>query len=227
MLIDFNDLISFLKSPDPEQRFEIKTYGSFLRLLWSSFVITLLISFIISLIISTPLRYLDLLPSIKNMQFQRFNILKMSLFVPVIEELIFRLPLRISKVNLSTSFGLLLFLVFQKININIALLFLVWTVIFLVFNVNKKSDSETSLRNISSKLYLWIFYFQAILFGLLHLSNFNLNYKYFYLFPFYILIYVLIGCFWGYIRVRYNNGIFACILTHILINSLYCLLILR
>jgi hypothetical protein len=180
-----------------------------------------------SLFISTPLRYLDLLPPLKSFNFNTFYFLKLSFFVPIVEELIFRLPLRFSRINLITSGGLLLFFIFQSLNIYIAISFLILSFGFIIISIKKGLDSLGRVDNFLTKYFLWIFYFQAILFGFLHLANYNLDIRYFYLFPFYILTYIIIGCFWGYIRVRYKYGLYVCIITHIMLNGLYCLIILR
>ena len=226
-MIDFNDLISFLKNPNLEERYEIKSITSFFKLLWRSFLITLGISIAISLFISTPLRYLNLLPPLKDINFSFLSFLKISFFVPLVEELIFRLPLRISRVNLITSLGLILFLIFQNLNIYVSLSFLIVSFGFIILIIINRSDILPIGGNFFTKYYLFIFYSQAILFGLLHLPNYNLDLKYFYLFPLFIIIYILIGCLWGYIRVRFKYGIYACIITHMIVNSLYYLILAK
>jgi hypothetical protein len=208
-------------------RIEIRSIGSFFKLLKTSILITIGMSFIISLFVITPLKYLNLFPDLRNVNLSPLNLLKVSLFVPIVEELIFRLPLRYSKTNLISSFGLILYLIFQNINSIVALIFLILSFGFIITNFHNKLDNKLIGNVFYTRFYLWIFYTQAIIFGFLHLANYNLDFRYFYLFPFFISIYVLIGCFWGYIRVRYKNGIFICIVTHMIINGTYCLIMIK
>jgi Type II CAAX prenyl endopeptidase Rce1-like len=223
-MIDFKDFISFLKNPNFVNQIKIGSISSFLKLVWSSLFIILLISIIISLIISAPLSYFKLLPSLKDVSLGPSSILKISLFVPVVEELIFRLPLRANKITVASSLGLLLFLIFKNINFYLAVSLLILLIGYLLLKIKSGSASINLVDSSLSKYFFWVFYFQAVIFGILHLTNFNLNFKYFYLFPFFIITYILTGCIWGYIRVKYTLGIYACIVTHIILNSIYCFL---
>jgi hypothetical protein len=70
-----------------------------------------------------------------------------------------------------------------------------------------------------------LFYSQALIFGFLHLTNYIVDFRYFYLFPFFVISYICIGCFLGYLRVRYSCGIYLCIATHVVVNSIYSLIL--
>ena len=144
--------------------------------------------------------------------------------LPIIEELIFRLPLRISKINLVIPISLILFLFLYRINIYVAISLTIFLFVFLIFNISSESSILKRVNFFSTKYLYIIFYSQAIIFGLLHLMNYRLNYKYFYLFPFFVISLVFTGCFFGYIRVKYIFGIYVCIVSHIIANSIYCFL---
>jgi hypothetical protein len=223
-MIIIRDFILFLEKPDFGKQFEIKSFSSFIKIAWESFLILIAIDFVIGLVISTPLRYFSLLPSQKGINFSSLNILRFSLLVPIFEELIFRLPLRISKVNLTTPLSLILFFLLYKVNIYVALSLSIILFVILFFGIKKESDFYYRADYFMTKYFYGVFYFQALLFGFLHLTNYNLNYKYFYLFPFFVISYIFTGCFFGYIRIRYNYGIYVCIVTHIVLNSIYCLI---
>jgi len=221
-MIDLRDFISFLKNPDFGKQFEIKSISSFFKLVWKSFLILFAISIITGLGISTPLKYFNLLPPQEEINFSLFNILKISLLLPIIEELIFRLPLRISKVNIATSSSLILFLIFNKLNIYVALSSSIVLFGFLFLRIKKESNILKRIDIFFTKYFSGFFYFQALVFGFLHLTNYRLDFKYFYLFPLFVINQIFTGCFFGYIRVRYTFGIYVCIVTHIVVNSIYC-----
>jgi membrane protease YdiL (CAAX protease family) len=97
----------------------------------------------------------------------------------------------------------------------------------LYFILKKKSPFSEKLLFFFEKNFRILFYGQALMFGFLHLTNYNLDFNLFYLFPFVAISYIFIGFFLGYLRVRYSSGIFLCIFSHIVVNSLFYLLILR
>jgi hypothetical protein len=224
-MIDIRDFILFMKKPSLGTPIDIISFSLVLKVIWKSFLILFLIDIIIGILISTPLRYFDLFPSQKAFNLSLYNILKVALLLPVVEELIFRLPLKINKVNLSTSFSIVLFLSIYKLNIylGISLSIILFGILFLLFQ--ERSKILIKVDNFFSKYLNLFFYLQALIFGLLHLMNYDLDLKIFYLFPFYILSQILTGCFLGYLRLKYTYGIYLCIATHIVVNSIYCLLL--
>lgn len=226
-MIDFSDFVLFLRNPSLEKQFDIKSVSFFLKLVWKSFLILLAGDLILGLVFCGPLIYFKLFPSVKGINFSLLNILKISLFYPIVEELIFRLPLRSSKFNLVISFSLLIsLLVFKRLVSNIYLTISLSLVLYFSLSLFFQKDSLlfSKLINFFTLRFRLIFYFQALLFGFLHLTNYNIEIKYFYIFPLFIMNYIFSGCFWGYLRVRYANGIYLCIASHILINSIYCVL---
>ena len=135
------------------------------------------------------MKFFDLFPTQKETDFGLLNILKIAFLLPVIEELIFRLPLKISKVNITVPLSIVLFLVTYKLNIYIAIILTIILVLFLIIflKTQKGLNILSRMDSFFSKYFHVVFYLQAILFGFLHLSNYSLNYKYFYLFPFFAI----------------------------------------
>jgi hypothetical protein len=228
--IDFNDLTVFLKNPRPEEQFNINSISSFLKLAWKVFLIILLIDLITGVFIAAPLRYFNLFPSLKEFKFTTYTILKVTLVLPIIEELIFRLPLKISKINLIISFSIIIFLVLNKwfisnilISLTCSLILFLW----LYVCVRKEFDFLNSLTGYLAYHFREFFYFQTAAFGFLHLTNYILDFRYFYLFPVFALNYMISGFFWGYLRVRFISGIYLCIASHIVVNSIYYLVLSR
>jgi hypothetical protein len=228
-MFDFRDFTIYLKNPNQGIQFDIKSIPDFLKLIWKSFLILLVIDIIIGLLIVTPLRYFNLYPSLKEIKFTPVNILKISLLLPIIEELIFRLPLRISKINFASSFSLVIFLVLHYCIFNIYLSLSISIIFsFSLYLVLEKESSFLNRLIVLFTKYFWqVFYFQALIFGFLHLTNYFVDFRYFYLFPFFVLSYIISGLLWGYIRMRYTFGIYLCIVSHIIVNSIYCLVLSR
>jgi len=226
-MLSLKGFILFLKHPNAVEEIEILTFKLFFKLVWKSILILFSIDIILGLVISTPLRYFHLFPLEKEINNSVYIILKISLILPIIEELIFRLPLRISIRNLAISLSLVLFLIINKPNLYLACFLSILLFIILLFLLKKDSEIFNSINSLSTRYFSCFFYFQALIFGFLHLTNYNLDIQYFYLFPLFAISYVVAGCFLGYIRVRYNYGIYLCLTTHIVVNSLYCLILLK
>ena len=229
-MFHFRDFIIFLKNPSPGNQFDIKSISSFLKLVWISFLIILAIDIITGIFISSPLRYFNLYPSLRSINPSPFYILKISLLLPIIEELVFRLPLQISKVNFATTLCIIIFLFLYKLgilNIYLAISLSIILFFFLYLGIKKEYNILNSLSIFFTKYFREVFYFQALIFGFLHLANYNVDFKYFYLFPLFLISYISSGCFWGYIRVRYSFGIYVCITSHIVVNSIYYIVLSR
>jgi hypothetical protein len=225
-MLTLKDFVLFLKNPKTLDQIEIESSKSFIKLICKSFLILFMIDILVGLAISTPLRFLKLFPPQKGIDYTLFMILKITLFLPIIEELIFRLPLRISKSNLAISLSLILFGCLTRLNFYLAISMSIVLFTIIILSIKNESIILIKLNSFTTKYFLQIFYFQAILFGLLHLTNYRLDIQYFYLFPFFIISYILTGCFLGYLRIRYNYGIYLCMSTHIVVNSLYCFVLI-
>ena len=227
-MIDFRDFIRFLKNPSPEYKIDINSFSTFLKLVWKSFIILLVADIILGLFFCGPLLYFNLFPSLKKINFSLINILKISLYYPIMEEIIFRLPLRISKFNLILPLSLFIFfLVFKHCLSNFYIAISLFIILYLSLFLFIKEESKffTSLINFFTLKFRLVFYSQGLIFGFLHLTNYNLDFKYFYLFPFFIMNYIFTGWFWGYLRIRYSKGIYLCIASHIFINGIYFILL--
>lgn len=223
-MIVLKDFILFLVKPNFENQLELGSIYHFLKMIWKSFLVILLIDAIFFLAISTPLKFFNLLPTSRELDLNHYQIFKISLLLPVIEELIFRLPLKISRINLVVSLTIIVFLIVNKINTYASVLISILLFGFMLLMLKRESKFMNMADIFYSKYFYQIFYFQALLFGFLHLMNYNLDIRLFYLFPIFVINYILTGCYLGYVRVRYNYGIYLCIATHIAINSIYCMI---
>jgi membrane protease YdiL (CAAX protease family) len=120
-----------------------------------------------------------------------------AIIIPFFEELIFRLYLRYK---------------------NNYLLHFIISLVSLTGARNEK-NAETVLTSLWKKKYTYIFYFSAILFGIVHITNYKLSYTILLLSPILIAPQILVGLFIGFLRVRY--GFVWGFLLHALHNAVF------
>src|ERR1035437_1800649 len=229
-MIDFRDFTIFLKNPSPGKQFDINSISSFLKLIWKVFLIILVIDLVTGILIVTPLRYFNLYPSLKEFKFTPSNILKITVILPIIEELIFRLPLKISRINLITSFSIMIFLLLNKWCFSNIFISLTCSLIlfFSLYLCIRKEISFLNRLTIFLTNHFWEFFYSvSLVFGFLHLTNYRIDFRYFYLFPFFAINYIISGLLFGYLRIRFAFGIYLCIVSHILVNCIYCFILSR
>ena len=136
-----------------------------------------------------------------------FQLIFICLVAPIVEELVFRLPLEISKINIYVSvFFLYLFLFFMtkkhhpdignllKYSIYFVVLFVSWGVIYL------KYDSISSILQNNFLPYLHLI---TIFFCLVHYGNFNFSIKS--IAPYLLMFLMLMnGYYFAYTRLRFG-----------------------
>ena len=226
----FKDFLIFLKTPGSSEQINMNSFPNFIKLVWKSICVLLIFDVVLGLLIILPLKLYSLYPSIKELELKQVNTLYIILVLPILEELLFRLPLRISINNILASLGIFIYILIRLCFFHsrvIAIFFSLALVLGLHQIIKKESDTVNSILGILKNRFWILFYIQALLFGFLHLTNYNLDFKYLYLFPLVAFSYIIPGIFWGYLRVRYSSGIYLCIVSHITVNSIYCLLILH
>ncbi len=229
-MLVFKDFWTFVKNSNSVVQIDIETFTGFIKLAWKSIWILLFIDVVLGIFIIIPLKYLSLYPPIKEIEISRVPALYITLLFPILEELIFRLSLRISRINILITLCFVFYLfihlfIFSNRVIALSCSFVI--VLGLNQIINRESRIFNSILEILKNRFWVFFYGQALLFGFLHLTNYNLDFKYFYLFPLVTLSYIIPGIFWGYLRIRYSSGIYLCIVSHIAVNSLYWLLVLQ
>jgi len=217
------DLYLFLKRPSIGQVIEVGSSKLFFKLILLTVLYFYIFSIIGLLVVTTPLKLLHLVPEMKNLDYSTINILKIAILAPVYEELLFRLPLKVTFVNLLLFFTTLLYVLLHKHVDNIYLLLGSLLLFFIIsyYTFRNRVKFVSNIKMFSKKYFAIIFYAQVFIFGFMHLFNFNLNYSYFYLFPFFVIPQLIMGIFHGYIRVKYKYGIFYGILIHIIINAIF------
>lgn len=177
-----NDFLNFLKNPI-DQPSEVQTKSHKLKRLLSLLAIDIPIMGVLLVVIgifsklgliNTENHQVPLLLE----QFPVWLIIVLTVVIlPFVEEIIFRLYLRFRRNYLAR---------------------------FVVLLSPNKLKTETSLNNLWNSNYRFVFYFSAIIFGVVHISNYELSSTTLYLIPILILPQIILGLFSGYLRVRYN-----------------------
>tara|TARA_R110000744_G_scaffold240057_2_gene357506 strand:- start:489 stop:1184 length:696 start_codon:yes stop_codon:yes gene_type:complete len=148
-----------------------------------------------------------------------YQFLILAIFLPIIEELTFRLGLKFTKWNFVIMFTGLTF-------ISLKILFkLGWVtsitigaVSTIVFSILLKKQILEKLTEFWKNNRLVIFYFLLICFSTLHLSNYELNYSSLLYVPILFLPHFFTGLIFSYARLE--SGIILSISLHILNNAL-------
>lgn len=155
-------------------------------------------------------------------------VLLVAVLFPLLEEIMFRLPMVYNKFNISIMIGVVAFYLFSGLVayvnlISTAMIFVRITVgvlfAILVYSILWYYDNINSIFNKFWKNYFWVvFYSLSISFGLLHSVNFAGSGIPYYLLPLLTLPQLLVGLMIGYFRMRY--GFFYGYSIHFMNNSL-------
>lgn len=142
------------------------------------------------------------------------NVLIVLIGAPVIEEIMFRLFLMPGKCYFTISFSLILFLLLNSTSLPLGIR-IISTIIFgvLIFLF-----VEQQLIILLQRKFAWFLYGSAIMFGVLHISNFVKDVPpqlYIYT-PFYILPPLIMGLFSSYLRIK--NGLVYSVALHFFFN---------
>jgi len=221
-----NDIFIFLRKPQMlisyDKELRIGTIAK-IRVLSKLFLITiifLVISAIIGILLDKILIHLFLMDSIykardinihiASQYLGKFKPYYIIIVGPLIEELIFRLPLQISERSISFSFGAILYLFFgfglihfnfYAVNSYLILLLFIVLLPIVVTTFIKRYQ----LLKFITKHYILYFYIIAILFAFMHIPNFKpFNYKIFYLYPIFVLPQFISGLSLGYARNKFG-----------------------
>lgn len=197
---------------------------------FKDFILAFFVPIIIPTIILVPFFYYNQVLS--NSIFEEIGLVLKShkthsffyvvIFGPIVEEIIFRLPINLNKSNLLISISFLLGLIFTVNSIIFKTSDLIYLNYFqfLIITIISFSILKISFRNLKDELNIsttFLFYFLSLSFSILHLLNFQTlvleNYLIYLIYIFYIFIE---SCAFGYLRCNY--GFFSGLLLHILKN---------
>lgn len=213
------DFYSFLTHP------RINDLPISLNLNESILLITKMILLYFGLVILTSLMFMPILKLLNLFPEKSFRLsqiplsFKLIFFVPVIEEVIFRLPLKFSKQNLFLSLAALHFTLFYHTYSLFVLIIISLTIALIPYMRMIPETFYSRLGLIWKNYFPFVYYGLAISFGLVHLSNFqNLRIAHYLVFPLIVSNQIIMGLIFGYVRVTFRNGFIFSVLLHFLIN---------
>ena len=228
-----SNILEFLKSPNVN-RLNSRSVGSNLKgtlvvfgiYLVSAVILILVLGFIDSIIILKIFNHsilgqlkIDNRDIIKD--FGKYSFFFVVLLGPFLEEIIFRLPLRLEKFGIGLSVGLICYrlsvdhlLAFASTDIY-AYTKLALSIIIVLVIARFLPDSWLTLLK---KNYFYFFYLASLAFALVHLTNFSYyNNTVLFFYPLFIMPQFLMALFIGYVRMEY--GFAYGVTLHSLIQS--------
>lgn len=208
-------IISYLKNP---------TYIRIHKFEFKEFVKAFFLVFFVNFLMGGFVIILRSLFSIEEME---LNINKIAIFLlsvvaaPIIEEVISRLYLRPTKLNIRIYLGVIIFLIVW-LSIKEHIYFL--CILPFLFGISVLIYKKTKTKHL--KVYRWylkhfkvIFYLSSLIFGLVHISNYQIpNCTMYLILPLIVAPQIFAGCVLGFIRMKY--GIIFSILLHSCFNLL-------
>jgi len=153
-------------------------------------------------------------------------ILYVSLIGPVIEEIIFRLPLSFKRKHIAVAFGCALVLLAKALPTlnqqNLSINILARLILFVLgyFALLKSLPQNITPNKRAQKGFILS---SIIIFGLLHTFNYApFQWGIIFIYPLYVIPQLFMGWFLTY--VRFKNGFFWGVALHVLINSITILI---
>jgi len=138
---------------------------------------------------------------------------------PIYEEIIFRSWLKLKKINVVLFLITLLFFIVKSIIDSRVITLVVLTVLMLGFLILLLTYGRITIEKFISSKFQYFFYTTAIIFGILHSTNFSGNtYLILAFMPILGAPQIVLGVILGYVRMK--HGLFYSILFHMLVNTL-------
>ena len=201
----FHDVVNFLVTPNNKPINELRTKDKIKDIL-----ILYIQKFILSILAVVLVR---ILISAENIEISILDFILIGVFVvPLIEEVIFRLPLVFKPFYLSISSCFSSLIIISKFYfhtgyLNFDNLFFIRLLIAIVIGIVMYlfTRKYTVLIERFWDIYFkWVYYGSIIMFGSLHITNFELTKENLLLLPFLTLPQLIAGIYTGYIRVKYG-----------------------
>lgn len=217
-----SDFWNFIKAPKNEtvEKFSIvkavKVFGVLL------YVKLLLLALIIALKVTLEhffnVGFPERIPKVVDETKPSYLVFLQSvLFAPILEELLFRLPMRYSYAAIILFPSLSIYLISKSLGFSFfessafALVVALFTSALLL-----KKQFVDSLKLLHEKYFSQIFYFLTLYFAFFHIKGYYVETSNFYLLPILILPHFISGLIYGYIRIKYL--VWGSIVMHILHN---------
>jgi len=211
-------LLTFIKKPSLCIEKSNISGNAFLKLLFLFYMILIPASAFIFI-----LDIFEILPSnrIEDPDATLNSLAYIIFLAPLLEELVFRLPLRLTKTTLSISLAVFFIVVIKLFFIQEYnyIIYLLSIPLFIIINglLSYKKNIYLKIKTFWEKHFLYVFYFFSMIFGLSHLFNYNEIHWWMILSsPLLTLPHIIMGFFLGFIRLNY--GFLYSFLFHATIN---------
>jgi len=140
-----------------------------------------------------------------------FALIMIVLISPLVEEVFFRLHLRVKRKYITLNLiivisGLLLIILSLGSTTDFRISVLCTACIALIIYYIWKSKINQVLLNVFRNKFIWIFYVTATLFALAHITNYKLNTATLLVLPILVFPQFLMGLFFGYTRLKLGFG---------------------
>ena len=193
------------------------------------FRLTVLIKYLLLylLLALTPVSFLALFEAgglfehaLDDVSLNAWNVWMIVLLGPLIEELVFRLNLKVTYINTMVLLILLFmgsFILLENKILQVILLLIIFSA--MVWICRGGETAISSINRFYSRHFRWVFYFSCFAFALLHVGNFDgLNDWAYLLAPVLVLPQLIMGFILGFIRMKYS--FLAGVILHVTVNSL-------
>jgi len=213
------DFFKYIRNPIPLEKNERFTLNIYLKTMW----LCLILSYSAS-VFQILLKIFDLLPEYRNPEVNSIIIFfAVVAFLPLIEEIILRLNLKISKLNIATFLSVLIIITVKLIFLRGIQIYIYFGAIpifgLIYFIINRSNLPLLKIETFWKSNFKYIFHFSAIAFGMLHLFNFEtIKWWMIIISPLLIAPQIIAGYILGYIRMKY--GFTYGWLIHSTINSI-------
>ena len=219
-----SDIKKFLITPD-DSKYSFESSGERIASFIKLFGINLLISFVILSALTGIIR-LNLEIDFKPINISLFNLwLANLLLIPVLEEIAFRLSLRLTKIYLSLSVSAITYMVAsysfgidiidfnQKLLFRLAVAFIGFITAYLLLRNKKIFENVNKVWRSNFKL---IYYFFLFLFVIRHIDMYELNLVTILFLPLLLSPQLISGIFLSFVRMRFGFG--YSLIFHVMIN---------
>jgi membrane protease YdiL (CAAX protease family) len=199
------DFFEYIKYPIPLGNLEKFTLKVFIKFIGLSYILSYVSSLLLIIFKKN-----SLLPEYRMTSVDSIILfLAVSIFLPLIEEIVFRLNLKISKRNFAAFLSVIIVLIVKAFFLNRVHIYIYLGTIpifGLVYYTFSLYDFPTQkIETFWKSNFKYIFHFFAIFFGILHLTNFETIYWWMIVIsPLLTAPYITSGYILGYIRMKYG-----------------------
>lgn len=201
------DFFKYIKYPIPLEKTERFTFNIYLKTIGLCYAL-----FIITSVLLSGFNYFILLPHYFKPEVSSLTIfLIITVLGPLFEEILCRLNLKISKLNIIAFIAALIIfsiklLFFREIRLHL-FVYIGTIIVFamIYYPINRYYFSFHKIETFCKSNFKYIFHLFAISFGIMHLTNFETIYWWMIVIsPLLIAPYISTGYVLGYIRMKYG-----------------------